>query len=513
MTPPDAHGPPHGTTEESEGLGASVRLVVAAPPFDPETGLTAEEGDALNFSVRGLLEQQPLMSASTTFSRGQVIGVVTGLAIVATAAVLAPAATGVTLVAIAMVLYLSNLVDRVLLFSRGVGNSPEIHIAAAAARAISDEDLPVYTVFVPAFQEPEVVTRLIGSLGALDYPKDKLDIQLLLEADDTQTVQLAQEGLQDGLLQARIILVPPAEPRTKPKACNYGLQFARGELVTIYDAEDLPEPLQLRRAAAAFRQLPDSVACIQAKLGYHNDRQNLLTRWFTSEYDQWFGYSLPGLMMSKAPIPLGGTSNHMRCEVLKELGGWDPFNVTEDADLGIRLFRHGYRTAVLESRTLEEANSDPINWLRQRSRWYKGYLQTFLVHMRQPRRLWKELGTAGILRFASITAGTPIISVINTIFWGLALAWELGEPGFVRVLFPPFLFYPAIMSLVFGNSAMIYCGLVAARVDKNPRLLGACLLVPAYWVLMSVAAVKAFVQLVFQPSYWEKTVHGLDTPR
>ena len=478
-----------------------------------DAGLTLEEAAALAFSVNGLVDQQPLMSAATTFTRGQVGGLTGALALVVTAVVLAPRPAGIALVATAMGLYIWNVSDRLALFFRGVGNSPEIRISTAEAEAIDDDELPVYTVFVPAFQEPEVVTRLIDSLGSLDYPDEKLDVLLLLEADDIETVELAQEGLRNGILRANIVLVPPAEPRTKPKACNYGLQFARGELATIYDAEDLPEPLQLRRAVAAFRQLPHNVVCIQAKLGYHNDRQNLLTRWFASEYDQWFGYVLPGLMMTKSPIPLGGTSNHMRCDVLKELGGWDPFNVTEDADLGIRLCRRGYSTAILESRTLEEANSDIINWLRQRSRWYKGYLQTFLVHMRRPRQLWKELGAKGFLRFCNITAGTPVIAVINTVFWGFTLAWELGKPDFIRALFPPWLFYPATMSLFFGNSAIIYCGLVAARVDKNPRLLVACLLAPAYWVLMSVAAMKAFVQLVFQPSYWEKTVHGLDTPR
>jgi cellulose synthase/poly-beta-1,6-N-acetylglucosamine synthase-like glycosyltransferase len=475
-----------------------------------DPGLSEAQAVALYESVHGLFNGQSHMSASVTVTRGQRVALLGALALVVAALVVWPLPTGVALVALAMLMYLANLTDRVMLFARGVGNSPEIRISDEEARAIPDDDLPVYTVFVPAFDEPEVVTRLIHSLGALDYPDDKLDIQLLLEADDDKTVSLAYEGLRSGVLRANIILVPPADPRTKPKACNYGLHFARGVFATIYDAEDLPEPLQLRRAVVAFNRLPHGVACIQAKLSYHNDRQNLLTRWFTSEYNQWFGYILPGLMTTDSPIPLGGTSNHIRTDVLKEVGGWDPYNVTEDADLGIRLARAGYRTAVLESVTLEEANSDPINWLRQRSRWYKGYLQTFLVHTRDPRRVWRELGPRGFLRFCSITAGTPIISVVNTFFWGLTLAWELGQPGFIRLLFPAWLFYPAMLSLFFGNAAMIYCGLVAARVDRNPRLLGACLLVPAYWVLMSVAAVKAFVQLVFQPSYWEKTVHGLD---
>jgi cellulose synthase/poly-beta-1,6-N-acetylglucosamine synthase-like glycosyltransferase len=357
-----------------------------------------------------------------------------------------------------------------------------------------------------------VVERLLVNLGGLDYPTEKLDIKLLLEADDEMTVTLAQDAVREGVLNAEVVLVPPAEPRTKPKACNFGLLSARGEFTTIFDAEDLPEPLQLRRAVLAFRTLPSEVACIQAKLSYHNDSQNLLTRWFTSEYNQWFGYSLPGLMRTDAPIPLGGTSNHIRTEVLVAAGAWDPYNVTEDADLGIRLSRLGYRTAILDSITLEEANSDPINWMRQRSRWYKGYLQTFLVHTRRPQELVRELGWKGSIRFVAVTAGTPVLSLINVIFWTMALSWELGEPAFIRTLFPPWIFYPAMMSLVFGNAAVIYCSIVAARLDRNPRLLWACFLFPAYWVLMSVAAVKAFVQLVFQPSYWEKTAHGLDTP-
>jgi cellulose synthase/poly-beta-1,6-N-acetylglucosamine synthase-like glycosyltransferase len=236
----------------------------------------------------------------------------------------------------------------------------------------------------------------------------------------------------------------------------------------------------------------------------------MLTKWFTVEYDQWFGFVLPGLMNTSAPIPLGGTSNHIRTDVLQEAGAWDPFNVTEDADLGVRLARRGYRTAIIDSVTLEEANSDPINWIRQRSRWYKGYLQTFLVHSRRPRVLAREIGWAATARFVVITAGTPLSAVINVAFWGLALAWELGEPRAIQGLFPSLILYPACISLVVGNSAVIYLGLAAVRTARKPHLLIAALLVPAYWILMSIAAFKAMLQLVFQPSYWEKTVHGLD---
>jgi cellulose synthase/poly-beta-1,6-N-acetylglucosamine synthase-like glycosyltransferase len=477
------------------------------------TELEDRQARALEASVRGLLDLDPTLSASSTMSRRQLTTMAVVVVVTVTCGILWPAPTGITLVAIATAVYLATLADRINLFFVGVSHTPEMGITDEEALAIPSNELPIYTVFVPAFDEPQVVDRLLLSLGSLNYPADRLDIKLLLEADDIGTVSLVEEAMADGMFHAELILVPPAEPRTKPKACNFGLQFALGELATIYDAEDLPDPLQLRRAVVAFSRVPSDVACLQAKLSYHNDRQNLLTRWFSSEYNQWFGYLLPGLMYRNAPIPLGGTSNHIRTRVLHEVGGWDPFNVTEDADLGIRLAYHGYRTVVLDSVTLEEANSDTINWLRQRSRWYKGYLQTFLVHTRHPLRLWQALGAKGFLRFTTLTAGTPIIAVINMAFWALAIAWELGQPAFIREIFPGFVFYPALASLILGNASIMYCGLVAARVDRTPQLLIACITVPIYWVLMSVAAVKAFVQLVFQPSYWEKTAHGLDSHR
>lgn len=187
---------------------------------------------------------------------------------------------------------------------------------------------------------------------------------------------------------------------------------------------------------AAFAELPDDVACIQAKLAYHNGGQNLLTGWFTAEYGLWFGYLLPGLMSTESPIPLGGTSNHLKHPVLDKIGSWDPYNVTEDADLGLRIAGSGYRTAVLESVTLEEANSDPINWIRQRSRWYKGYLQTWLVHMRRPRELVRTIGWRSFIRFNLVLAGTPIIAVLNLAFWLITASWFLGQPEVIGAVFP-----------------------------------------------------------------------------
>jgi cellulose synthase/poly-beta-1,6-N-acetylglucosamine synthase-like glycosyltransferase len=199
-------------------------------------------------------------------------------------------------------------------------------------------------------------------------------------------------------------------------------------------------------------------------------------------------------------------------DALEHVGGWDAYNVTEDADLGIRLYRAGYSVKVLESTTLEEANSDFINWEKQRSRWYKGYLQTWLVHMREPRRLWSDLGARGFLSFNLFIGGTPMLTLLNPVFWALSWLWLLGRASVIAELFPPWLYYAGMLSLVLGNLSVLYMGVVSARGTGRPALVPFMLLAPLYWGMMSLAAIKALVQLLYAPAFWEKTTHGLDRP-
>ncbi len=255
-----------------------------------------------------------------------------------------------------------------------------------AKEGVPESELPTYTVLVPLYKEREIADKIVSAALSLDYPREKLDVKLLLEEDDDET-RRAVEGMDlPGCVE--VVIVPKGLPRTKPRACNHGLERARGEFLVIYDAEDRPDRDQLKKAVSIFRQLERTrkarkVVCLQAKLNYYNPRQNWLTKFFTLEYTQWFDLFLPGLHVLGVPIPLGGTSNHFRTDALRELGGWDPFNVAEDCDLGMRLYKKGYRTAVFDSTTWEEANSDLGNWIRQRSRWVKGYVQTHLVHTRE----------------------------------------------------------------------------------------------------------------------------------
>ncbi len=469
---------------------AQARLDTA---LDAVTRIDREYGAA---PLLGRVQRRVLLGAA--------IGLLIGL-------FLSPIGTIIGVLGLVTACYVAVTVNRAVLFVRSRRASNTMQVSDAEALAVPDADLPIYTVLVPAYREPEVIGKLVGHLEKLEYPRSKLDIKFLLEQDDEDTIAAVRD--QPTGPHMEVVLVPDGGPRTKPKALDFGLTLARGDVVTIFDAEDEPEPLQLRRAAISLARGGPKVACVQAKLSFGNDRQNLITKWFTIEYAMWFSLFLPGLVDIGAPLPLGGTSNHFRRELLEEIGAWDPYNVTEDADLGVRLARHGYRCEVLESVTLEEANSDFVNWVKQRSRWYKGYLQTLLIHMRHPVRLHRQLGAKGFWGFLLFVGGTPVLAFLNPLFWLTTGVWFAGgHLHIVQRLFPAPLFYVATACWVFGNFLAAYLTILACRLLRRTELLPAALLVPVYWVMMAIAAAKAMWQLVFEPTHWEKTTHGLDLP-
>ena len=396
------------------------------------------------------------------------------------------------------------------LYAAGLGSRPGATIDPPGGElaTIDQRALPVYTILLPLYKEkPSTVRALFKALSELDYPKHKLDGLALIEADDDHTSAAIEAIGRPAWL--RVLSLPPGVPRTKPRAMCIGLRHAKGSLVTVYDAEDKPDPLQLKKAAWAFERADDSVACLQAKLGYYNPRQNLLTRLFTLEYDAWFNIFLPGAHRIGAPIPLGGTSNHFRRWALEECLGWDPYNVTEDADLGMRFARRGLKTSMLESTTGEEANSRVLSWLRQRSRWNKGYMQTLLVHTRRPRTLMRELGPKPTATFLLIIGGSVVTALIAPLFWLLLVLWFSFQPSWIAALFPGLIFYPASISLVIGNFALLLLGLAAAVSRGHDDLARYALLMPLYWLLMSIATYMALVELVLRPHHWHKTEHGL----
>jgi cellulose synthase/poly-beta-1,6-N-acetylglucosamine synthase-like glycosyltransferase len=372
---------------------------------------------------------------------------------------------------------------------------------------IPDCDLPIYTIIVALYREAEAVDDLISALRQFDYPREKLDIKIAIEADDVDTrMALARHRLGAPF---EIVIVPAYGPRTKPKALNAALAFARGTFTVVYDAEDRPEPNQLRRALDAFRAEGDAVACVQAALTIDNTDDNWLSALFTAEYAAQFDLFLPGLSRLRLPLPLGGSSNHFRTTVLRELGAWDPYNVTEDADLGMRLARFGYRSAVIQSTTFEEAPARAGSWLKQRTRWLKGWMQTWAVHMRTPLRLWRELGPAGFLAFQLVIAGNVVAALLHTFFLGGFIYAAVGRqfsPGAEASVGPLVFYWFAFLA---GYVVSIALGLFGLARRGLLRSAWALTLVVLHWLLLSVAAWRALFHLACDPYGWEKTAHGL----
>ncbi|WP_084861311.1 glycosyltransferase [Salibaculum halophilum] len=376
-------------------------------------------------------------------------------------------------------------------------------------RPLAMRDLPTVSVLVPLFKERDIATALIARLRRLDYPDQKLDICLVVERDDRLT--RATVAHADLPRHMRVIEVPPGTLQTKPRALNYALNFARGTIVGVLDAEDAPDPAQIRMVVNRFAARDGRVACLQGRLDYYNSRANWLARCFTIEYATWFRIVLPGIQKLGLAVPLGGTTLFFRREILESLGGWDAHNVTEDADLGIRLARHGYRTEILETVTEEEANARAWPWVKQRSRWLKGYALTWAVHMRRPRQLWRDLGPRAFLGVQLLFLGTLSQFVLMPALWSLWLiALGLPHPLSGVVAGPVAL----ALALLFIGAEVIGAGIsaLAVRDAGKPDLMKWAPTLHVYFPLAALAAYKGLLELASRPFYWDKTAHGIFAP-
>lgn len=355
------------------------------------------------------------------------------------------------------------------------------------------KNLPIYSILLPLHHEDGILKDLIHAINEIDYPDHLLDVKLLIEESDQKTLQAAYNIKMPKYVE--IIEVPSKQPFTKPKACNYGLQFVKGKYVTIYDAEDCPDQLQLKQVVAKFSTSSTRVVCIQAKLNFYNREENILTKLFALEYALQFDFILIGLKKLGMPIPLGGTSNHFIRAKLEELGGWDAFNVTEDADLGMRIYQKGYCTELVDSITLEEAPIDLRSWLIQRSRWIKGNLLTGFMHMQKHNKLSlkEKLGLCQVLLLLNISyALLPVY---------LALIYFNMDNQLLNLLWKVNLYLGVVLPISF--SLLIIC----SKKWYNFKLV--VLSVPIYYVFLSIASIRAVLEIFKRPFYWDKTHHGI----
>ena len=366
---------------------------------------------------------------------------------------------------------------------------------------INDCSLPVYTILIPLYKEVNKIKAILMAMKKMNYPKDKLDIKLIVEEDDYETIKEIEKYALPSYIQ--IINVPFSLPRTKPKALNYAMNYVKGEYLVVYDAEDEPDPQQLKKAILAFQNLPKEYICVQAKLNFYNAEHNLLTKLFYIEYSFWFGYLLKGLSLADLPVTLGGTSNHFKTEQLRNLGNWDAYNVTEDAELGIRIYSEGYKVHVINCYTKEEAPIDIHNWLYQRARWIKGFMQTLLVFI-------------GRNKFNSQLKLSQVCSIY--VFIGLSTYSFFCLPWLVWMIAAnqnKFISYIWLINTFFALSYMYGIGwYIIYREKKKIKNFNIydCLSIivwPFYFLLHTLACYLAIWQLLKDPFGWNKTKHGI----
>jgi glycosyltransferase XagB len=482
--------PGHGA---DPGAGGPLAAIADVPPGEQDR-LLREHGEAVaDHMANNFARLRPHLAAKSGFARWQRAAGLAAAAGVVAWFVIAPSLLWIALVAAITMITAAHLMIAVAARRRGPGSS------AVGAAAVPDAELPGYTILVPAYQEQDVIGGMVRCLEALDYPKDRLEALILVERRDTATKQAIRAA--DPAPFIRIVEIPPGKPQTKPRSCNAGLLLAKGDLIVIYDAEDRPDPGQLRLVAAHFAAADDTLACVQAKLMVANAGQNFITRQFALEYCLRYELTLPGLARLGLPIPLGGTSNHFRTEVLRQLGGWDAWNVTEDADLGMRCSALGYRVEVADSVTRGEMPDRIAAWTRQRTRWLKGFMLTALVHTRNPARTWRTFGRAGTITMLTFLAGTPLLYLAQPIVLAI---WASGYTGFAARHLP--VSFPLAMTQL--AVLAVWTALVTAAAHRH-KLTTAVFapLLPAYWLMHWTASWRGLYQLIRSPFLWEKTPH------
>ncbi|MDB4977892.1 MAG: hypothetical protein JWM56_78 [Candidatus Peribacteria bacterium] len=372
--------------------------------------------------------------------------------------------------------------------------------------AIKDEDLPLYTILIPLYKEAEVIPQIVKAMTSIDYPTDKLEILITVEEYDHETIDAIRQANMPP--HFRMLTLPDVQPKSKPKALNVAFSHTHGEFFVIYDAEIIPDADQLKKAYLAFRK-DRSLACVQTRLDHYNLNQNWITKLFNAEFSFYYDLFLPGLQKLGYPLPLSGHSTHFRRQVLADIGLWDPYNMTEDCDVGIRLARKGYKTEILDSLSQEEATCTFDSWVKQRSRWMKGFIQTAIVHLRHPVRFKNELGSwKNFGAFLLIVPGSVVMNVLNLFYWGLLVLWFTTHSPVIQLLFPRFILYFSLLSFVLGNFMFTYLNLIGSYKRKRFSMVKYSLLSFVYWLMLAYAGIRATIQLFTSPHRWEKTTHG-----
>jgi len=458
-------------------------------------------------------------SASFILAKWQVISIIVLFGTLLVVALLDLEACIITVITISNILYTHCIVLKSYLFCRGVFVRKKLHAAALDRKMdnIADLELPVYSIMFPMYKEGRLIPSIVQNASNINYPRHKLQILLIIESDDYEALNTINSMKLDSCFE--LIKVPPSYPRTKSKACNYALSYLKGEYCVVYDADDIPNSDQLLSALRYFRDSTKSnLCCVQAGLGYYNWRTNWLTAMFEIEYIILFQFILPSLAHHSFPIPLGGSSNHFVTKVIKEIGGWDPYNVTEDAEIGLRLKDHGYDIEVLSDRTLEEAPTSVKSWLKQRARWIKGHLHTYLIYMRSPLKTKRAFGVGGLNVISNMLGVATLTMVITPILIVILLLYYCGVIKFhyrmaqVNYICGIMIFIVGMLSILLMSGIAVFQSRIFYEYYKIQRyrhlkMLSLSILFPLYLIFHMIASYIAIYELISEPHHWNKTKH------
>ena len=476
---------------------------IVAPVHAPESALQTAIGATRGLGLRLAAESRVPAALSARSWPQALRGPVAPLAALACGALVL--AWPSALVAGVLAWLLATLVATMALRATALGLAWRQRGTPEPAAGSTPLRLPMVSVLVPLYGEPDIAPRLLQRLGRLDYPRALLDVMIVLEAKDCTTRAALAAARLPGWM--RVITVPDGPITTKPRAMNYALDFARGSIIGIYDAEDAPDPDQIRKVVQHFGDCGPDVACLQGALDYYNPRTNLIARLFTAEYASWFRVVMPALQWLGWPMPLGGTTLFVRRDALERVGAWDAHNVTEDADLGVRLARHGLRTEMLRSTTHEEANCRVRPWISQRSRWIKGHILTWAVHMRDPRGLWRDLGPWGFIGYQVVFLGAQSQVLLAPVMWSFWVM-PLGIWHPVQALLPGVAVAGLVGLFVLAEMLVIATAVVGLSRTRHRRMGLWAPLLHGYHPMGAIAGWRALWEAFANPFYWAKTSHG-----
>lgn len=378
--------------------------------------------------------------------------------------------------------------------------------------SVTDEELPVMSVLIPLYKEKEVIPQIFKYLSDFDYPQEKLDIIFILESTDTETAQAFLDMHPPSHFKA--LLSPDVQPKTKPKAMNVAFSAAKGDILVIFDAEVLPERDQLKRAYLTFKLHPEA-GYLHSRMDVYNADENWITRLYTGEFCYFYHYYLPGLVASNFPLPISGHSTYFRREVIEKVGAWDAYNVAEDCDIGIRIYRKGFGSGrMLDTHTWEQSTTTIPTWVRQRTRWIQGFIQTSIVQLRYPLLLKRELKTwRNFVVFLILVPGNVILNILNIFQWMMFALWHTTHAPFLQVAYSGFTLYLATICFVVGNFFFTFYSMYALYKRKHYSTVPWAMLMFAYWIMLGIATIRATIHLFLHPYKWDKTAHFISSQK